>query len=99
MMVKPAYQRDRALQRMMIEAHAAHKFHKRKGRPHPKWGNGSLLARANCESQIAEPFASDIAYLQALDTVIKGLLLRKDAPSDRHSPVAQKLRNALQPLF
>lgn len=33
-------------QRLIYEAHAAHHFAKRFHRPHPRWGNGSLMARA-----------------------------------------------------
>ena len=30
----------------MAEAHAAHHYMRRFGRPHPRWGNGSLMTRA-----------------------------------------------------
>lgn len=32
--------------RLVLEAHAAHHYMRRMGRPHPRWGNGSLMARA-----------------------------------------------------
>lgn len=32
--------------RLIHQAHAAHHYHRRMGRPHPLWGNGSLMARA-----------------------------------------------------
>lgn len=34
---------------LIEQAHAAHAFAKRFGRPHPRWGNGSLLTRAMAE--------------------------------------------------
>ncbi|MFZ9200573.1 MAG: hypothetical protein ACO22Z_14670 [Paracoccaceae bacterium] len=33
-------------QRLILEAHAAHHFMRRFGVPHPRWGNGSIMARA-----------------------------------------------------
>ena len=32
--------------RLLAEAHAAHRYFRRFGRPHPRWGNGSLMGRA-----------------------------------------------------
>lgn len=32
--------------RLLYEAHAAHHYMRRFGRPHPRWGNGSLMTRA-----------------------------------------------------
>ena len=65
------------LQTLIQQAEAAHDYHKRLQRPHPLWGNGSLMARANVEPQIAEPFASSIPYLEALIFVIGGLISHK----------------------
>ena len=31
--------------RLLAEAHAAHRYFRRFGRPHPQWGNGSLMGR------------------------------------------------------
>jgi len=41
--------RDHLARKMLSEAHAAHHFMRRMGRPHPQWGNGSLMARAYCD--------------------------------------------------
>lgn len=38
--------RVRLAGQMLDEAHAAHHYVKRFRRPHPAWGNGSLMARA-----------------------------------------------------
>lgn len=75
-LVLPAAEQGCFLHVMLGQAHAAHLFHKHKKRPHPKWGNGSLMARVNEEPQVQEPFASDLAYLQALQKVIGALILR-----------------------
>ncbi len=72
--------RARVLARIFCEAHAAHHFYKRKGRPHPEWGNGSLMARANMSVQQAEPFAGQAEYLDALHQVISGLRRRQLTP-------------------
>lgn len=75
-LVLPAAEQVCFLHVMLGQAHAAHLFHKHKKRPHPKWGNGSLMARVNEEPQVQEPFASDLAYLQALQKVIGALIVR-----------------------
>ena len=64
------------IDRMLAEAHIAHIYYKRVGRPHARWGNGSLFGRAALMPQLREPFASDPAFLVALCTVIEGLLRR-----------------------
>lgn len=38
--------RARLADRLLAEAHAAHLYAKRFAKPHPRWGNGSLMARA-----------------------------------------------------
>lgn len=39
-----------ALARQLVhESHAAHHYMRRFGRPHPRWGNGSLMTRALSE--------------------------------------------------
>ena len=67
------------LDAMIKEADAAHRFHKRMLRPHPKWGNGSLMARANIEPQVDEPLASDADYLQTLHLLTGNLASRHEA--------------------
>lgn len=54
---------------MIHQAHAAHKYAKRLGRPHPKWGNGSLMARALAIDPIPGP-----VDLAALATITLALL-------------------------
>lgn len=59
------------------QAHAADKYAKRTGRPHPIWGNGSLLAAVSRHPSSPEPFLSDKHYLSALILVLEQALARK----------------------
>ena len=68
---------------MLHEAHAAHLYYKRMGRPHKDWGNGSLMARANMAVQLSEPFVSATDYLQCLEVVIAAVLHRRRAIAGR----------------
>lgn len=63
-----------AIDRLLSEAHTAHLYAKRLGRPHPLWGNGSLMGRAGKLPQMREPFLADPAYLLALRSVIDGMM-------------------------
>lgn len=82
-----AMQQSAFAQRLICEADAAHRYHKRLGRPHPAWGNGSLMARALAapQSQIAAS-ASSAAFLSALGLVAQLLAARKQSfcASGRH---------------
>lgn len=51
--VRPA-EREAMAQRLIAESHAAHHYHRRFGRPHPRWGNGSLMTRALADGSAAE---------------------------------------------
>ena len=62
----------RHLARLLAEAHAAHHYARRFGRPHPSWGDGSLMARALAEPRRA-PLRSGID-LGALAAVATSLL-------------------------
>lgn len=64
------------LDMLIQQAHVAHSFNKRLSKPHPHWGNGSLMSRANLEAQMVEPIGSEPDYLLALQIVI-GALVRK----------------------
>lgn len=51
---------------MLAEAHAAHSYFKRFGRPHPRWGDGSLLTRALAQDCRSPPNLSQASFLTAL---------------------------------
>jgi hypothetical protein len=76
LMAVPIDCRGSLLETMFQQANAAHDYHKRLFKPHPCWGNGSLMARANAEPQVAEPFWSDLDYLGALQMVIGAIIVR-----------------------
>ena len=67
----------RTTQTLLAEADAAHRYAKRFGRPHPLWGNGSLMARA-----LAEPHSAPITLdapiaLDALARLCQALSARR----------------------
>lgn len=43
------------------------------GRPHPRWGDGSLSAAARRWQLADEPFWDDPAYLRCLQMVLRGV--------------------------
>lgn len=51
----PPWARQGLADRLIAEAHAAHHFMRRMGKPHPGWGNGSLMARAAVETSSRGP--------------------------------------------
>lgn len=71
----PTEAQKRMVLRFLDRAHAADLFRKRRGLAHPFWGNGSLMAAVLSETGAkAEPFLSDIPYLEALAVVIDTVL-------------------------
>jgi len=64
--------------RLIWRAHVADRYRRRLGKPHTNWGNGSLMAAAAREPQIAdEPFLADLRYLRALACVLDRLIAAK----------------------
>ncbi len=57
-----------ASQMLIRQADAAHRYAKRFGRPHPQWGNGSLMARALA---MASPGSADLADPRMLDALAR----------------------------
>lgn len=62
------------LERLWHEARVADSYRRRLGRPHPDWGNGSLMAVAGQRGRVPEPFLSDRRYVRALRLVLGRLL-------------------------
>ena len=73
---KPPAQRVGFARQMIMEAHAAHCYFKRKRRPHPKWGNGSLMARALGE-EARTGGLGDLEILDGFSVVAISLAARK----------------------
>ncbi len=64
--------------RLIWQAKVADRYRRRLGRPHPAWGNGSLLAATCAEPKAeAEPFLSDLRWLRALSCVLDRLCVAK----------------------
>lgn len=59
--------------RLIAQADAAHRFAKRFGRPHPVWGNGSLMARAMAEPLVQAANFSCPTYLRAFNAIAAAL--------------------------
>lgn len=72
----PVPARPAAVAAMIAEAALADRFRKRLGRPHPRLGNGSLMAAASAWPQAAEPWLSDPDWLGCLAAVIAALRAR-----------------------
>jgi hypothetical protein len=82
--------RDRAdwaglVQDFLMQTHAAHAFHKRRRRPHPLWGNGSLMARANAEVFALQPRDGDADFLAAMQECLAAVAAWRAA---RATPVS-----------
>lgn len=58
---------------LLAEADAAHRYSKRFARPHPLWGNGSLMARAMAQPVSTAANFSDPDYLAAFVAVTSAL--------------------------
>lgn len=66
--------------RLVAQADAAHKYDKRIGRPHPRWGNGSLMARALADAgHRPRPAPSTEAFLSAMSVLCAVLAEHKQA--------------------
>ena len=77
----PHPERPDLARRLLHEAHAAHHFMRRFGVPHPRWGNGSLMARALGD---AAPTGRPLC-LQALAVMALAVAaFRQDAAIRRH---------------
>ncbi|MEN9851674.1 MAG: hypothetical protein RL128_1837 [Pseudomonadota bacterium] len=77
----PHHERPTLARRLLHEAHAAHHFMRRFGVPHPRWGNGSLMARALGD---AAPTGRPLC-LQALAVMALAVAaFRQDAANRRH---------------
>ncbi|WP_299353006.1 hypothetical protein [uncultured Shimia sp.] len=70
----PESGRRRACQRMIHEAHCAHRYMRRFGRAHALWGDGSLMATAHKRVLLPEPGFSDTRYCGCVEMVLHELI-------------------------
>ena len=66
----PAAAREQTCARLLQETDWADRFTKRLGKPHPFWGNGTLLAAAQRYPLAPEPTFDDLAYCTAFEMVL-----------------------------
>ncbi len=70
----PDTARHRLCQRMINEAHAAHRYFRRFGKSHLLWGDGSLMAAAHKRRLMPEPGFSDTRYCGCVEMVLHELI-------------------------
>jgi hypothetical protein len=76
--VLPEEQWSSRVDQLLWRAKVADLYRKRLGKPHPVWGNGSLMAAIGAEPKApAEPFLSDPQWLRALSCVLERLRVAK----------------------
>lgn len=78
MLATPPANREQVCQRMIREAEFADRFVRRRGKLHPKWGNGTLQAAARRRRLCREPSFSDPEYCACFQQVLS---LLHDAPA------------------
>lgn len=66
--------------RMLAAADLADRYRRRLGRPHPRFGGGSLMAAAAAWPQRPEPMPGDADYLDCLACVIAGIRRARGRP-------------------
>ena len=79
----PEARRGWVLLRMAAEARAADSYRRARGRMHPRWGNGSLMAAALRRRPAREPLLEDPEYCRCLAQVYRWLGATAPAAWDR----------------
>ncbi len=74
----PGPARQKLCTRLLYEADCADRFTRRLGKPHPFWGNGTLLAAARGHPLVEERTFDDRDYCSAFEMVLAQLLARMD---------------------
>jgi hypothetical protein len=77
----PQGQRAQLAQNILCQTDAAHRYFKRFGRPHPLWGDGSLLTRALASPRRIAPDLSDANFLHLLALMTLALAHHKSSRS------------------
>ena len=76
LLAAPAQARAGLCRSVIAEARVAAAVVRRLRRPHPRWGDGSVMAACAAHPARREPFASDAEYLDCLGLVIATLARR-----------------------
>ncbi|WP_170382793.1 DUF7742 family protein [Ruegeria atlantica] len=74
LMAAPPSERDRLCSRMIEEAELADKHVIQKGKLHPIFGNGSLMAAARNRKLVDEPNFDDLQYCHCFELVLRHLI-------------------------
>lgn len=69
----PAALRESTCAKLLQQAEWADRFTRRLGKPHPFWGNGTLLGAAQGHPKAAEPTFDNPAYCSAFEMVLAQL--------------------------
>lgn len=83
----PPDRRAATCRELIAQAGWADAYRRALGRPHPAWGDGSLMAAAARFDQAREPFLSDPDYLHCLWVVTRTLLHRARRHARRRGAV------------
>ncbi len=72
----------------LYETHCADKYRKRKGRVHPKWGNGSLMARCTAKGPCAlTPTSINCAEFRSCMALVLLAINRRNKALAHHNNV------------
>lgn len=78
LVVLPEEQWSGCVDLLLWRAKVADRYRQRLGKPHPTWGNGSLMATTGAEPKaLTEPFLSDLRWVRALSCVLDRLKAAK----------------------
>ncbi len=78
--------RPRLLARLLAEAETADAYRLETGRPHPLWGNGSLMGAALTHARASEPALDDPDYAACMALIFEALVRRHRRPSQSGHP-------------
>lgn len=73
----PAEERPARMRQLLDAADLGDRYRRRFGRPHPRFGNGSLMAAASAWPMPIEPGLDSREYLDCLGCAIEALLARR----------------------
>jgi serine O-acetyltransferase len=73
LLTRPEEDWPTACSQILHQASVAERYRTRFARPHPRWGDGTIMAAASAHARAREPFLSDLRYARALSCVIASI--------------------------
>jgi hypothetical protein len=70
-------ERGETMERLLVQAKRADRYRREMGKPHPFWGDGSLMSAALLYDPPAEPKLADEEYCACLAMVFETLINRE----------------------